>query len=117
MFREALMEYEKYFAVNHGSTRALGYLGHARGRLGDRSQALWVLEELRALSKQRFVSAYYFALVYAGMGEKDQAFAWLEKACEERAGQVVFLKVDVEWDPLRSDPRFAGLVRRVGLQP
>lgn len=117
MFREALMEYEKYLALSHGSALALGYVGHARGRLGDRGQALRVLGELRALSKQRFVSAYYFALVYAGMGEREQAFAWLEKACEERAGQIVFLKVDVEWDPLRSDPRFADLVRRVGLQP
>jgi len=63
------------------------------------------------------VSSYYFALGYAGLGEKDQAFTWLEKAYEERSGFLPNLKVNPIWDPLRSDPRFADLIRRVGLQP
>ena len=76
-----------------------------------------MLEKLRALSKQKHVSSYCFAVVYVGLGEKDQAFTWLEKANEERANLLTYLKVDSTWDPLRSDPRFADLLRRVGLPP
>jgi len=83
--------------------------------LGERSEALRVAEELRAASKQRFVPAVCFAVVYVGLGEKDQAFTWLEKAYEERSSSLAYLKVDSIWDSLHSDPRFADLLRRMGL--
>ncbi len=54
-------------------------------------------------------------LVYAGLGQSDQALSWLERACDEHSGHVVFLKVEAEWDPLRQDPRFADLMQRIGL--
>ena len=66
-------------------------------------------------STQKYVSPYYFALVYAGLGQSDQALSWLERAWDEHSGHVVFLKVEAEWDPLRQDPRFADLVQRIGL--
>ena len=72
---------------------------------------------LTELSRQRYIPAYYFAIVYAGLGQKDQAFAELEKAFQERSDFLLFLKV---WDTmasLRSDPRFADLLRRIGLPP
>jgi hypothetical protein len=84
-------------------------------RLGERIQALRILDELKGASKQEYVSAYSFAVIYLGLGEKDQAFAWLEKAYEQRSFLLAYLKVDPIWDPLRSDPRFADLVRRIGL--
>ena len=65
------------------------------------------------LSNQRYVSAGSFALVYAGLGEKDQAFAWLEKAYEERSSALSYLKVNPTWDALRGDPRFEALVQKV----
>ena len=74
-----------------------------------------MLEQLRAASKQRYVHALSFAIVYVGLGEKEQAFLWLEKAYVERTNSLAYLKVDATWDPLRSDPRFADLVRRIGL--
>lgn len=117
MPREAVSEFEKYVALSRGSARALGYLGHGLARSGDRGKAARVISQLRTLSKQRYVSAFYVALVYVGLGENDQAVSWLEKACDERSGQVAFLKVEAEWDPLRADPRFANLVRRIGLPP
>jgi hypothetical protein len=73
------------------------------------------LDELKALSNRRYVSPYSIALIYAGLGEKDQAFAWLEKAYEDRSSLMVYLKVEPMLDSLRSDTRFAELVRRIGL--
>jgi TolB-like protein/Tfp pilus assembly protein PilF len=111
MYREALAEFEKL--PGRPPSPTLAYL-HAR--LGDRSQALRMLDELRARSEQRYLSAVSFAFVYAGLGEKDQAFAWLEKAYQERSLSPQ-IKVDTILDPLRSDPRFSDLLRRIGLPP
>ena len=76
-----------------------------------------MLAELKAASKQKYVYSVGFARIYAGLGDKDQAFAWLEKAYEERSTGLYWLKVDPIWDPLRSDPRFNDLLRRIGLSP
>jgi serine/threonine protein kinase/Tfp pilus assembly protein PilF len=115
LYREALPDLDKFSALSRGSGTAVGLLGYTRGRLGERDEALRVLEELREVSKRTFVSAFFFALVYAGIEEKDQAFAWLGKACEERFNRLAYLKVEPLWDPLRSDPRFAELLQRVGI--
>jgi hypothetical protein len=74
-----------------------------------------VLDQLRAASKQRYVPALSFVIVYVGLGEKEQAFTWLEKAYEERTNSLAYLKVAATWDPLRSDPRFTDLLQRIGL--
>ncbi len=113
MYREALVESEKYLALTPRNPTALASRAYAHARLNERSQALQALDELTALSKQRYVSSYLFALVYAGLGEKDQTFTWLEKAYEERSGFLPYLKVNPTWDPLRSDPRFQALVAKV----
>jgi hypothetical protein len=84
---------------------------------GERNQALRLLEQLTAASTQRYVPAVFYALVYVGLAEKEQAFLWLEKAYEERTNSLAYLKVTATWDPLRSDPRFADLVHRIGLPP
>ena len=117
MYREALSELEKYSALTRRSPLALAYLGNVLARSGERSRALQVLEELKAVSKQKYVYSVGFARVYAGLGDKEQAFAWLEQAYEERSSALYFLKVDPIWDPLRSDPRFNDLLRRIGLSP
>ncbi len=117
MYREGLSELEKYSALSRGRAMSLALLGYAHARLGERSQALRMLEQLEATSKERYTPAFSFAVVDAGLGEKDQAFAWLEKAYGERTSRLGYLKVEPLWDPLRPDPRFADLVRRIGLPP
>jgi hypothetical protein len=83
-----------------------------------KEQARMALEELHKLSERRFVSAYDFAIIYVGLGETDQAFQWLERACEERSfSMLMSLKAEPRLDWLRSDARFQNLVRRVGLPP
>jgi len=73
------------------------------------------LNELLELNKTRYVTPAALVNVYIGLGDKEQAFAWLEKAYQERSNFLAYLKVFPIIDPLRSDPRFADLVRRVGL--
>jgi len=91
-------------------------LGHVYGVSGKKAEARALLDELKQMSLQEYVPAESIALVYVGLGEKDQAFAWLEKAYGERSFGVAWLKVEPRWDSLRSDPRFADLLRRVGLE-
>jgi serine/threonine protein kinase/Tfp pilus assembly protein PilF len=115
--REAMPDLDKYRELSRGGAAALALLGYAHARLGERNEALRMLDELRTVSKQSFVPAFFFALVYAGLEDKDQAFLSLEKACEERFNRLAYVKVEALWDPLRSDPRFAELLRRVGIPP
>jgi len=72
---------------------------------------------LRELSKRRYVSAYGIAQIYTALGDFDHAWAWLEKAFEERSFQLIWLKVDPTIDALRSDPRFQDLLRRMNFPP
>jgi len=73
------------------------------------------LDELNDLSKRRPVPARDIAIIYAGLGDKDQAFKWLRQACKERNGSLVYLKVDPVFKSLRADPRFADLLQCIGL--
>ncbi len=75
------------------------------------------LTELREVPKQRYVSPYMFAVVYAGLGDQDQTFAWSDKAVQDRSAFLIWLKVEPLFDPLRDDPRFQDLLRRIGLPP
>ena len=75
------------------------------------------VDQLKKASKKGYVSPKYFALTYLQLGEKDRAFEWLEKSYQERGEVLLYLKVDPRFDPLRSDPRFADLLRRVGHAP
>ena len=76
-----------------------------------------MLDELNGIAKQRYIPPYNFALIYTALGDKDQAFASLEKAYEEHSQELVHLKSASLLDSLRSDPRFTDLLRRVNLAP
>ena len=114
MYPEAIGEWQKYQDLNPGSD-ALANLIYSYGRAGDQGQALHGLEMLQGRSREGYVPAYAFAMAYLGLGEKDQALVRLEQAITNRESLVVFLKVDAIGDPIRSDPRFADLVRSIGL--
>jgi len=115
MFPEAVVEFEKAATLSGRIADYLGGLGHAYARAGRVPEARKVLDEIKDRSKQRYVSWRDMAVIYAGLGEKDQAFACLQKAYELRDSGIVFMKVDPLFDPLRSDPRFRDLLRRIGL--
>ena len=117
MYREALLALEQFSALSRSSATSRALLAYSHARLGEHSAALRIIEELTAASKHSLVPALLFALIYAALDDQDQAFSWLEKAYEERFYRLAYLKVDALWDPLRSDSRFADLLRRVGIPP
>ncbi len=113
-YADAVMRFKKAYEVA-ATPLHLSNLGHAYARNGNRSEALKVLAELRALSKTRYVSPYAFALVYIGLQDKDKAFEWLQRAVTERSQVATTLKVDPVFDDLRGDARFVSLLRQVGI--
>ena len=117
LYREGLLALEKFSALSRTSAISRALVGYSLARLGERSAALRIIEELTSASKHSFIPAFLYALVYAGLEDKDQAFGWLEKAYEERFNRLAYLKQDALWDPLRSDPRFIDMLRRLGISP
>ena len=89
-------------------------LGFAYALSGEREKAQKSLHDLRLMAERRYTPARDYALVYAGMGDRDMAFEWLEKAYGEHGG-LVDLGVEPRWNSLRADPRFADLLKRLGL--
>lgn len=98
-----------------GHPGMLAYLGHALGRKGLEDDARRVLAVLRERAATAYVPADYFAVLHLGLGERDEALAWLERARRERALHLVFLDVDPMFDGLRGDPRFQDILRSIGL--
>jgi tetratricopeptide (TPR) repeat protein len=111
---EAIAEFQKAKQLDN-SPLILAKLGRAYALSGKRAEAQKLIDELKELSRRRYVSSTFVAEIYAALSERDQTFEWLEKGYEERAAGMLFLKSDPLWDGFRSDPRFVDLVRRVGL--
>ena len=114
-FDEAIRTFEKQATLAGRTPSILGFLSECYGLAGRTAEARQTLQELLALSRQRYVTPPAVACAYIGLGDKEQAFVWLEKAYQERSNFMAYLKVFPLVDPLRDDPRFADLVRRIGL--
>jgi TolB-like protein/DNA-binding winged helix-turn-helix (wHTH) protein/Flp pilus assembly protein TadD len=111
----AISEYQQAVAISQNNPIALASLGSAYGHLGDQAAARKMIARLQEASKHHYVSAFDMATVFAGISDPDTAFHWLEKAYAQRESQMAFLNITRRMDPLRSDPRFADLLRRMGL--
>lgn len=92
----------------------LSFLGYVYGEAGMNPEAQQTLRRLSALSKRAYVSPQWMTIIYAGFGEREQAFKWLESIVEQRAQGMITVKVSPQWDSLRSDPRYPTLLRRAG---
>ena len=112
-FDEAISEYQKARALNDDPF-VLGLLGHAYASSGNKTEALKILEQLKEVSRQRYVSMYSFAIVYLALGDKEEALRWLEQSYQDRAGaDIGWIRVDPLVDPLRGEPRFEALAERI----
>lgn len=116
-YTEALADYEQGSRLSGGTPLLLAAQGHVYALLGRTDETQEVLDELFRMSRQRYVSPYYIAVIYTGLGEIDKAFEWLQRACESHSEGLMWLKVDPTIDRLRLDDRFTALAERVWLAP
>jgi TolB-like protein/DNA-binding winged helix-turn-helix (wHTH) protein/cytochrome c-type biogenesis protein CcmH/NrfG len=113
---QAIPEYQKAVELSGGDQDATAALAHAYAISGRRSDAEKILKDMLSRSKTSYVSPYMIATIYAGLGDKDQAFAFLEKAYQEKSPDISWsFKSDLRLDNLRSDPRFHSLLQRIQL--
>jgi serine/threonine protein kinase/Tfp pilus assembly protein PilF len=113
-YDEAVSQLQK--SVELGGFDMRASIGHVYAASGRKDEAQKILNQLLEESKQKYVSPYAIATLYEGLGNKDQAFAWLDRAFAEHDNSISDLSVDQELDSLRSDPRFAELLRRLGVK-
>ena len=117
LYPEAITEFQKAAELSGRARRSLAYLGFALAASGKRDEALAIIKELQGKYEKHEAIGQDVASVYAGLGEKDQAFAWLEKGFQDRSGQLARTRWEPPCESLRSDPRYADLLRRMGLKP
>jgi eukaryotic-like serine/threonine-protein kinase len=116
-FQQAIAQFENCVRITGGRASMLALLGHAYAADNERSKARAILQQLRTMSKQGYVPSYPVAVIYAALGEKEEAFARLKDAYDERDSWMDYVGLDPRLDGLHSDPRFADLLRRMNLQP
>jgi TolB-like protein/Tfp pilus assembly protein PilF len=114
-FDEAIRQFENCVRLTGGSPSMVALLGHAYAAANRRSQAQTTIRQLIALSKHKYVPSYPIAVIYAALGEKEEALARLERAYDEHDSWMDYLGLDPRLDSLRSDPRFVNLLRRMNL--
>jgi TolB-like protein/Flp pilus assembly protein TadD len=111
-FPTAIAQYQKARELND-DPRVLALLGHVFAVSGNKSEAIKILDQMKALAQGRYVSAYSFALLYLGLGDKNEALHWLEQSYQDRFPEITRIKVEPLLDPLRGDPRFQALAEKV----
>jgi Tfp pilus assembly protein PilF len=114
MYQEATSELQKAIELAGRRPYYLSLMGYVDGLAGKRAEALRILNELRGFPQSQENSPFLIATVYVGLGDRDRAFEWLDRAYEERFTALIGLKVDPMFDNLRADPRFQDLLRRTG---
>ena len=112
-FAEAIGALEQAHQLDPNKEIAL-FLGQVQARAGNRAEAEKLVRQIEAAAKQGYVCKYEIAQVYTSLGQKDQAFQWLKRGADEQADCMVWLKSEPWNDPLRTDPRYAELLKRVG---
>jgi eukaryotic-like serine/threonine-protein kinase len=115
-YEQAVAEFQKAVAAAGGSPLMRAELAHTLAIAGKKDEAQRILAELKQLATERYISPYHIALVYSGLGNKDETFTSLERALQDRADYLVFLNVDPRFDWLHKDSRFTSLLDRVGLR-
>ncbi len=117
MYEQAIAEFNEAQRLDPESWAPAAFIAHTYALWGKRDEARRGLDELKLSAERRHVDPYHIGLIHAALGEKDQALQWFEKALQVRSEELLFLKVDPKTDSLRSDARYADLLRRLKLAP
>jgi TolB-like protein/Tfp pilus assembly protein PilF len=112
---QAMSEYQRARQLEENVPELLALVGRAYALSGKKAEAQKAIDELKEFSKRTYVPPYNFAIIYAGLGNKDETFVYLNRAYDERSQYLTWLKVDSQLDDLRDDPRFKELVKKVGI--
>jgi tetratricopeptide (TPR) repeat protein len=110
MYKEAIAEFQVCQQADN-TPDCLAFLGHVYAVSGERDKALEMLAEIKKRSQTQYVSPFFIAMIYTGLGEKEAALDWLERAYRDRSYWMVSLKVNPQFDTLRAEPRFQNLLR------
>ena len=116
MFEQSIKDYREALELSPGNSNFLAALGHVYASGGNNIAAHKILDTLFVVNKQEPVSPFFFALVYAGLNDKENALKWLEKACEEKSGSVRYLKMEPRLQNLRNEPRYIAMMKKIGLE-
>ncbi len=109
---EAIAAYQRAVDLDRDNAENWSNLGHAYAVSGSPAKARQIIADLKATATRRYVGPYNVALIYAGLGDRDQAFAWLQRACDDgQALPILYMGNDARWDRLRADPRYADVAR------
>jgi TolB-like protein/thioredoxin-like negative regulator of GroEL len=115
MYQQALAELNKLPASAETSPFSMAEIGCSEAGLGHRAEAEKIIKKLEDRMAREYVDPSLVAYVYIVLGDKDRAFAWLERGFHERAGNMPWMKIEPKFDPLRGDPRLTDLLRRIGI--
>ena len=115
MFKEAINDYQHALELSPNNPNYLAALGHVYASSGNASGAKNILDTLVVVNKQEPVSPFFFALVYAGLNDKQKALEWLESSYKEKSGSVRYLKMEPRLQNLRNEPRYTALMKKIGL--
>jgi tetratricopeptide (TPR) repeat protein len=114
-YAEGIAEFRKALQLSDGDTNELAALGLALASSHQEAEARKIVDQLKERSQQTYVQPMWVAVIYLALGDKDQAFDWMQRAYDDRSAWLVYLKVDPLFDSVRQDVRFTDLLRRVGL--
>ena len=116
MYDEARVAGEKVLEIGPPAVVFIGQIGYLYATEGKKDKAYEYLAELEERSRKGYVSSFWVAFIYFGLGETNKLFEWLEKAYEERDCNLIYITVPPPFDPLRSDPRYQQLLKKMGLE-
>lgn len=114
-YEEATAAFTRARQFSGDNSEAVSMVGYTHAQAGDEAGAQAIIDELKASAAHKYIPPHNVAMIYSGLGCKDEAFEWLEKAYEDRDVRLSFLRVDPKWDTQRAEARFCGLLRRIGL--
>jgi len=115
-YDEAINEFRTAIEFGGGAYEPITQLGYALAKSGRREEAKETLEELKISATKSYVPAYNFAVIYNGLGDKEQALKYLEESFQEREAQITFIKIDTRWNGMHDHVHFQSLMQRLGFK-